>query len=182
MAIGLLVLRVLVGGLFAAHGAQKLFGWFGGYGIKGTGGFFESLGYRPGPLMALVAGATGLRGGVAPSGRAPAPPAGAGHLRLVSQSELFAEREGRPVCRVVPRFAKLVLALGGVLPQSFVAPFLEVVVVARGGGRKLRRRRVRRSVRRARPQLEARVAGSPEEGPCETADRVQEDDDEEPHH
>ena len=64
MAIGLLVLRVLVGGLFAAHGAQKLFGWFGGYGIKGTGGFFESLGYRPGPLMAFVAGASELGGGL----------------------------------------------------------------------------------------------------------------------
>src|SRR5438067_7350625 len=64
MSIGLLVLRVLVGTLFAAHGAQKLFGWFGGYGIKGTGGFFESLGFRPGPLMALVAGASELGGGL----------------------------------------------------------------------------------------------------------------------
>jgi len=64
MAIGLLVLRVLVGALFAAHGAQKLFGWFGGYGIKGTGGFFESLGFRPGPLMALVAGASEMGGGL----------------------------------------------------------------------------------------------------------------------
>src|SRR5438874_5289931 len=64
MSIGLLVLRVLVGSLFAAHGAQKLFGWFGGYGIKGTGGFFSSLGYRPGPLMAAVAGTSELGGGL----------------------------------------------------------------------------------------------------------------------
>lgn len=62
MSTGLLVLRVLVGTLFAAHGAQKLFGWFGGYGIKGTGGFFESLGFRPGSLMALIAGASELGG------------------------------------------------------------------------------------------------------------------------
>ncbi len=64
MNVGLLVLRVLVGVVFAGHGAQKLFGWFGGYGIKGTGGFFESLGFRPGPLMAVVAGASELGGGL----------------------------------------------------------------------------------------------------------------------
>ena len=40
---GLLVARVALGLLMAAHGAQKLFGWFGGYGLDGTGGFFESL-------------------------------------------------------------------------------------------------------------------------------------------
>ncbi len=63
MSIGLLVLRVVVGTLFAAHGAQKLFGWFGGHGLQGTGGFFESLGYRPGRLMALVAGLSEFGGG-----------------------------------------------------------------------------------------------------------------------
>jgi putative oxidoreductase len=64
MATGLLVLRVLFGGLFAAHGAQKLFGWFGGYGLEGTGGFFESLGFRPGKAMAFVAGLSELAGGL----------------------------------------------------------------------------------------------------------------------
>src|SRR5438477_12751502 len=64
MEIGLLVLRVAVGLLFAAHGTQKLFGWFGGYGVKGTGGFFSSLGYRPGPLMAAVAGLSESGGGL----------------------------------------------------------------------------------------------------------------------
>jgi len=64
MSIGLLVLRVLFGGLFAAHGAQKLFGWFGGYGLEGTGGFFDSLGFRPGKVMAFVAGFSELAGGL----------------------------------------------------------------------------------------------------------------------
>ncbi len=64
MATGLLVLRVVFGGLFAAHGAQKLFGWFGGYGLEGTGGFFESLGYRPGRTFAAVAGLSEVGGGL----------------------------------------------------------------------------------------------------------------------
>lgn len=64
MDLGLLILRLVVGGLFIGHGAQKLFGWFGGHGLKGTGGFFESIGYRPGPFMALVAGATETVGGL----------------------------------------------------------------------------------------------------------------------
>ena len=52
---GLLVTRLILGGLIAAHGAQKLLGWFGGHGLAGTGGFFESLGFRPGRLFATVA-------------------------------------------------------------------------------------------------------------------------------
>lgn len=56
----------LVGGLvFAAHGAQKLFGWFGGYGLEGTGQFFGSIGLNPGYLMALLAGAAEFFGGLA---------------------------------------------------------------------------------------------------------------------
>lgn len=60
-----LVLRVLVGIIFAAHGSQKLFGWFGGYGLAGTGQFFNSLGLHPGVLMALLAGSAEFFGGVA---------------------------------------------------------------------------------------------------------------------
>ena len=52
---GLLVARLILGGLMAAHGAQKLLGWFGGHGLAGTGGFLESLGFRPGRLFATVA-------------------------------------------------------------------------------------------------------------------------------
>jgi len=64
MNAGLLVARLVFGGLMAAHGTQKLFGWFGGYGLDGTGGFFESLGFRPGRLFAAAAGLTETVGGL----------------------------------------------------------------------------------------------------------------------
>ncbi|MBV8222782.1 MAG: DoxX family membrane protein, partial [Candidatus Eremiobacteraeota bacterium] len=54
--IALLIARVLLGIIFIGHGSQKLFGWFGGYGLAGTGGFFESVGLKPGLLFAFVAG------------------------------------------------------------------------------------------------------------------------------
>jgi putative oxidoreductase len=63
MEIGLLVLRLVVGLAFAAHGAQKLFGAFGGAGIDGTGAFFEQVGLRPGRLHALAAGVCEFGGG-----------------------------------------------------------------------------------------------------------------------
>src|SRR5436190_14764259 len=62
--IGLLLLRVVVGLTLAAHGAQKLFGWFGGRGLEGTAQGYERIGYRPGPLMALLAGVGEAGGGV----------------------------------------------------------------------------------------------------------------------
>jgi putative oxidoreductase len=55
MDSGLLVARIVLGGLMAAHGAQKLFGWFGGYGLSGTGAFMETLGFRPGRFFAALA-------------------------------------------------------------------------------------------------------------------------------
>jgi putative oxidoreductase len=62
--IGRLVLRFTIGGTFLIHGTQKLFGWFGGYGLDGTGQFFESLGLRPGRRNAVAAGWTETGGGV----------------------------------------------------------------------------------------------------------------------
>jgi len=56
MAYGLLLLRVVAGGTIFAHGAQKLFGWFGGHGLRGTAGFFEGLGFRPALPLTLLAG------------------------------------------------------------------------------------------------------------------------------
>src|SRR2546428_12520878 len=61
---GLLLARLVIGLVMAAHGSQKLFGWFGGYGIAGTGGFFESLGWRPGRFFAAAAGAAEFGGGL----------------------------------------------------------------------------------------------------------------------
>ena len=55
VSFGLLVLRVVVGLIMAAHGAQKLLGWFGGYGLRGTGQFFVQLGFQPGPAFAAAA-------------------------------------------------------------------------------------------------------------------------------
>jgi putative oxidoreductase len=64
MDLGLLVVRAVLGLGMAAHGAQKLFGWFGGYGLQGTGGWLESQGFRPGRLFALAAGLGELAGGL----------------------------------------------------------------------------------------------------------------------
>lgn len=58
-------LRIPVGIIFAAHGAQKLFGWFGGLGLQGTAGWLESIGLAPGTLMALLAGGAEFFGGLA---------------------------------------------------------------------------------------------------------------------
>jgi len=57
--------RIVVGGVLAAHGAQKLFGWFGGYGLEGTGAWMASIGLEPGYLMALLAGSAEFFGGLA---------------------------------------------------------------------------------------------------------------------
>jgi putative oxidoreductase len=65
MDIGLLLLRLVIGLTLAAHGAQKLFGWFGGHGLAGTGAFFEQLGFRPGKLQAGLAGFAEFFGGLA---------------------------------------------------------------------------------------------------------------------
>jgi putative oxidoreductase len=54
-SIGLLVARVIIGLLMAAHGASKLLGWFGGYGLRGTGQFFDQMGFRPGVAFAAAA-------------------------------------------------------------------------------------------------------------------------------
>src|SRR5579859_7144928 len=64
MAIGLLILRLVVGLTIAAHGVQKLFGWFGGYGLAGTGQFLEQLGFVPGKRHALMAALTEAGGGL----------------------------------------------------------------------------------------------------------------------
>ncbi len=61
--LGSLLVRGLVGPLFIGHGAQKLFGSFGGHGLEGTSGFFESIGLRPGRRHATAAGVTELSAG-----------------------------------------------------------------------------------------------------------------------
>ena len=77
MDAALLIARLIIGLALAAHGIQKLFGWFSGYALKGTVGFYESIGFRPGLLFGVTAGlgevggglltATGLLGPIGPS-------------------------------------------------------------------------------------------------------------------
>lgn len=64
MDLGILLLRVTVGLALAAHGSQKVYGWFGGYGPDGTGQFMEALGFRPGRRHAVTAGYVELLGGL----------------------------------------------------------------------------------------------------------------------
>lgn len=63
-SIATLALRIPAGIIFMAHGAQKLFGWFGGYGLDGTGQWMASIGLTPGYFMALMAGSAEFFGGL----------------------------------------------------------------------------------------------------------------------
>jgi putative oxidoreductase len=63
METGLLLLRVVLGGILAVHGAQKLFGWFGGHGISGTAGWLEAMRMRPARAHAVMSGLAEFGGG-----------------------------------------------------------------------------------------------------------------------
>ena len=64
LSSGLLIARLVFGLVMSAHGAQKLFGWFGGYSLTATGGMFEQLGFRPGRVFAAIASVTEVVGGL----------------------------------------------------------------------------------------------------------------------
>jgi putative oxidoreductase len=63
-SIARLIVRLTVGGLLAGHGAQKLFGSFGGYGVEGTAGWLESMNLKPGRQWAILAGVSEFGGGM----------------------------------------------------------------------------------------------------------------------
>jgi putative oxidoreductase len=99
--LGLLLLRLGTGGVLAAHGAQKLFGWFGGGGIEGTGKFMESVGYRPGKASAMAAGLAETGGALllamglaTPAAGAAAAGAMAGAAALHAPNGFFAQEGG----------------------------------------------------------------------------------------
>ena len=64
MKLGLTLFRAVIGATLFAHGAQKLFGWFGGHGLDATGQAFDSMGLKPGKRTALAAGASEAGGGL----------------------------------------------------------------------------------------------------------------------
>ena len=64
MSLGLLVVRIVIGLFMAAHGVQKLFGWFGGYGLRNTGEFMVQLGFPSGPMFATAAALGELVSGI----------------------------------------------------------------------------------------------------------------------
>ena len=64
MGIGLLLARVVIGLLMAAHGAQKLLGWFGGFGLNATGAFMTQLGFHPGRAFATAAAVSEIASGL----------------------------------------------------------------------------------------------------------------------
>jgi len=64
LGTGLLLARLILGVLMVAHSGQKLFGWLGGYGLAGTAGFFEQLGFRPGRLFVVTASLSEMVSGI----------------------------------------------------------------------------------------------------------------------
>ena len=117
--LGLLALRLGFGAAAASHGAQKLFGWFGGYGIEGTGGFFESVGFTPGKRNATFAGLAEGAGGAAVALGLATGPAGAaltGNMVVASTLhgfEKFYAADGGPETALTYGLVGTVLTLTG---------------------------------------------------------------------
>jgi len=86
MKLGLTALRATLGAVFFAHGAQKLFGWFGGHGLEATGGAFDSMGLKPGKRNAVTAGASEAGGGALLALGLATPAASAALIGVMSQA------------------------------------------------------------------------------------------------
>ncbi len=117
--VGLLALRLGVGGTAFAHGAQKLFGWFGGYGLAGTGAYFDSVGFKPGRRNAIAAGLGEAGGGALLALGLATPAAGAaltGTMAVAAATHApngFFATEGGLEYPAVLALTGTVLALGG---------------------------------------------------------------------
>ncbi|WP_317443035.1 DoxX family membrane protein [Streptomyces collinus] len=138
--LGLLLLRLGTGGVLAAHGAQKLFGWFGGHGLEGTGQFMESVGYAPGKASATAAGLAEAGGGTllalglaTPAAGAAAAGAMAGAAAVHMPNGFFAQEGGYEYAATLglaaaglavagPGRLSLDHALGHVLDRGWMVP------------------------------------------------------------
>src|SRR3954451_18411874 len=96
MSFALFVLRALLGALFVGHGAQKLFGKFGGHGPEGTGQFFDGIGLQPGKPMAYAAGASEVGGGALLAAGLATPLAAAGITSVMSTAIWTVHRPNGP--------------------------------------------------------------------------------------
>ena len=148
MQSGLLILRLSLGLLMAAHGSQKLFGWFGGHGLTAVGGMFESLGFRPGRFFAALASGAEIVSGllVALGYLGPVGPAIVVSVMIVAaigvhwQNGLFATSNGIEV-PLLYAIGAAALALTGPGPYSidaviglshFFTPVVNLGVLAAG--------------------------------------------------
>lgn len=118
--LAFLPIRLAVGIVMVAHGAQKLFGWFGGHGLQGTGKFFaENLGLEPGVLMAAMAGGTQFFGGLLLLAGLATRPAALGIVGTMTVAILTAHRDaffasnGGMEFPLTLLLASLALAIGG---------------------------------------------------------------------
>jgi putative oxidoreductase len=121
MDVGLLLLRAVVGLLMAAHGAQKLFGWFGGDGVEAAGGFLESLGWRPGRAWAVLLGAAELLGGLALALGFATPVAG-GVLTAVMANAIWAVHGRNGLWSTAGGYEYNLVLIAAALASAFTGP------------------------------------------------------------
>lgn len=119
---GLLLLRVAFGVVMAGHGAQKLFGWFGGPGLEASGKGFAAFGYEPGTFFAGLAGASELLGGLGLAVGLLTPLASAALIGVMINAMAVASDDG-------------LLTAGGVFEYPMTIAVVALSVAAIGPGR-----------------------------------------------